>query len=223
MTIKHWPNEEKPREKLLTHGAENLSDAELLTILINSGTAGMSAIDLARKLLKDFGSLRAVAEANQKDLCRSKGIGAVCYTRLQAALEITRRMLLESMKQKDTVASPERARKYLTLKMRNYPYEVFACLFLDNQHRVIAFEELFRGTIDGASVHPREVVKRTLHHNAAAVILVHNHPSGSSEPSHADRNITKELKSALALIDVRILDHFVVGEKITSFTESNLL
>ena len=223
MTIKNWPNEEKPREKLLSHGAENLSDAELLTILINSGTAGMSAIDLARKLLKDFGSLRAVAEANQKDLCRSKGIGAVCYTRLQAALEITRRMLLESMKKKDTVASPGRARKYLTLKMRNYPYEVFACLFLDNQHRVIAFEELFRGTIDGASVHPREVVKRTLHHNAAAVILVHNHPSGSSEPSHADRNITKELKSALALIDVRILDHFVVGEKITSFTESNLL
>ncbi|MBC6413735.1 MAG: DNA repair protein RadC [Chromatiales bacterium] len=223
MTIKHWPDKERPREKLLAYGVENLSDAELLAILINSGTSGISAIDLARQLLKNFGSLRAIAKANKKDLCRNKGIGDVYYARLQAALEITRRMLLESMKKKDTVASPDRARKYLTLKMRNYSYEVFACLFLDNQHRVIAFEELFRGTIDGASVHPREVVKRTLHHNAAAVILVHNHPSGSSEPSHADRHITEELKNALALIDVRILDHFVVGEKVTSFTESNLL
>lgn len=223
MTIKHWPHKERPREKLLAHGVENLSDAELLAILINSGSCGISAIDIARQLLKDFGNLRAIAKANKKDLCRTKGIGDVCYTRLHAALEITRRMLLESMKKKDTVASPDRARKYLTLKMRNYSYEVFACLFLDNQHRVIAFEELFRGTIDGASVHPREVVKRTLHYNAAAVILVHNHPSGSSEPSHADRHITEELKNALALIDVRILDHFVVGEKVTSFTESNLL
>ena len=169
MTIKHWPDKERPREKLLAYGVENLSDAELLAILINSGTSGISAIDLARQLLKNFGSLRAIAKANKKDLCRNKGIGDVYYARLQAALEITRRMLLESMKKKDTVASPDRARKYLTLKMRNYSYEVFACLFLDNQHRVIAFEELFRGTIDGASVHPREVVKRTLHHNAAAV------------------------------------------------------
>ena len=223
MTIKHWPDKERPREKLLANGADNLSDAELLAILLNSGTPGISAIDIARHLLKEFGSLRMIIAADKKDLCRHKGVGDVCYTRLQAALEITRRTLMESMEQRDTVASPDRARKYLTLKMRNYPYEVFACLFLDNQHRVIAFEELFRGTIDGASVHPREVVKRTLHYNAAAIILAHNHPSGSSEPSHADCHITKELKNALALIDVRILDHFVVGEKITSFTESNLL
>lgn len=223
MTIKHWPSKERPREKLLSYGAENLSDAELLAIFLNSGTCGMSAIDLARRLLKDFGGLRAVVETGRKELCLHKGVGDVCYTRLQAALEIIRRTLMEPMKKKDMLASPERVRKYLTLKMRSYSYEVFACLFLDNQHRVIAFEELFRGTIDGASVHPREVVKRTLHHNAAAVILVHNHPSGFSEPSHADRHITEELKNALALIDVRILDHFVVGEKITSFTESNLL
>ena len=223
MTIKHWPHKERPREKLLAHGAENLSDAELLAIFLNSGTCGLSAIDIARQLLKSSGGLRAITKMSKKDLCSNKGVGDVCYARLHAGLEITRRTLMESMKKKDTVASPERARKYLTLKMRNYPHEVFACLFLDNQHRVIAFEELFRGTIDGASVHPREVVKRTLHHNAAAIILVHNHPSGGSEPSHADRHITEELKSALALIDVRILDHFVVGEKITSFTESNLL
>ncbi len=153
----------------------------------------------------------------------SSGITKQMYITLLAHEELQKRFYLEILKKGDLLSSPERVRKYVFIRFRRYENEVFACLFLDNQHRLIASEELFRGTIDGASVHPREVVKRVLYHNAAAVILVHNHPSGSSEPSHADRHITEELKNALALIDVRILDHFVVGDKVTSFVESNLI
>ena len=193
-----------------TNKSINLSsDEEVLKLLVGDRAA--------EKLLEHKRSLRSIAEASPKE------VGLRNYCKIVAALELAMRIYIGKMKARNILQSPETVRKFLTLKMRNYPHEVFACLFLDNQHRLIAFEELFRGTIDGASVHPREVVKRVLHHNAAAVILVHNHPSGASEPSHADRNITEELKSALALIDVRILDHFVVGERVTSFTESNLL
>ncbi len=221
--IKEWPKHERPREKLLSQGADRLSNAELLAILIGSGTKNYSAMESAHGLLTQFGSLRAITQADHKALCACRGVGDARFALLQAALEIMRRSLLETIKENDVLSNPGVARNYLKLKMRNYEHEVFACMFLDNQHRVLSFEELFRGTIDGASVHPREVVKRALHYNAAAVIFVHNHPSGSHEPSKADENITKELKRSLELIDVRVLDHFVVGEKVTSFAERRLL
>ena len=221
--IKEWPVQERPRERLLAHGAETLSDAELLAVVIGSGTRGNNALDIARKLLANAGNLRAVVRADRAGLCRNVGLGAARYARLQASLEIVRRTLVESMRHGDVLISPDTTRHYLALKMRDYGHEVFACLFLDNQHRLIAFEELFRGTIDGANIHPREVVKRALHHNAAAAIFAHNHPSGVSEPSAADRHITQSLKRSLALVDVRVLDHFVVGEVVTSFAELNLL
>ncbi len=223
MTIKQWSEQERPREKFLRHGAGVLSDAELLTLLLGSGTKTRSVLEIAHQLLKDFGSLSEIMRAKREVLCAVKGIGKVRYVMLQAATELVRRSLLETIHKGDVLASPDHMRDYLALKMRDYEHEVFACLFLDNQHRVIAFEELFYGTIDGASVHPREVVKRALHHNAAAIVLAHNHPSGSDEPSVADKQITDELKHSLDLIDVRVLDHFVVGENITSFVERQLL
>ncbi len=221
--IKEWPKHERPREKLLANGAHSLSSAELLSILIGSGSKNHSAMESAHNLLSKFGNLLAVTQANRKALCACKGIGDVRFVLLQAALEIVRRSLLETIKENDVLSNPSVARNYLKLKMGSYEHEVFACMFLDNQHRVLGFEEMFHGTIDGASVHPREVVKRALHYNAAAVILVHNHPSGSYEPSRADEHITKELKRSLELIDVRVLDHFVVGERVTSFAERQLL
>ena len=221
--IKEWPKQERPREKLLAHGAQDLSNAELLSILIGSGTRNYSAMEVAHSLLSKFGTLREITRADRKTLCACRGVGEVRFVLLQAALEIVRRSLLETIKENDVLSNPDVARNYLKLKMRNYEHEVFACMFLDNQHRVLGFEEMFRGTIDGANVHPREVVKRALYYNAAAVILVHNHPSGSHEPSKADENITRELKRSLELIDVRVLDHFVVGERVTSFAEQKLL
>ena len=221
--IKEWPKHERPREKLLAQGAHSLSSAELLAILIGSGAKNYSAMESAHGLLSRFGNLRAITQADRKALCACKGIGDVRFVLLQATLEIVRRSLLETIKESDVLSNPGVARNYLKLKMRDYEHEVFACMFLDNQHRVLGFEEMFRGTIDGASVHPREIVKRAMHYNAAAVILVHNHPSGSNEPSKADENITKELKRSLELIDVRVLDHFVVGEQVTSFVERKLL
>jgi len=221
--IKEWPRHERPREKLLKRGASVLTDAELLAVVIGSGTRGNSALDIARHLLADSGSLRAIVGADRAHLCRNAGLGAARYARLQAALEIMRRTLTESMREHDVLADAEDTRNYLTLKMRDYGHEVFACLFLDGAHRLIAFEELFHGTIDGASVYPREVVKRALYHNAAAAVFAHNHPSGRSEPSLTDRLITRTLKQSLELIGVRVLDHFVVGEAVTSFVDRNLL
>ena len=221
--IKEWPKHERPREKLLAHGAQGLSNAELLSILIGSGTKNHSAMEAAHSLLSHFGSLRAITHADSRALRKCKSIGAARSVLLQAALEIVRRSLLETIKENDVLSNPHVARNYLKLKMQRYEHEVFACMFLDNQHRVLSFEEMFHGTLDGASVHPREVVKRALYYNAAAVIFVHNHPSGSPEPSKADENITRELKRALDLIDVRVLDHFVVGEQVTSFAERQLL
>jgi DNA repair protein RadC len=212
MPITDWPIDERPREKLLTRGASALSDAELLAIFLRTGIPGHTAVDLARRLLKEFGGLRRLLAAEQKRFCDGKGLGLAKYAQLQAVLEMSRRHLQEQMRQSDALTSPAATRRYLQSKLRHHPYEVFACLFLDNRHRVICFEELFRGTIDGASVYPREVVKRALEHNAAALILAHNHPSGVAEPSQADRQITVHLKQSLALVDIRVIDHIVVGE-----------
>jgi DNA repair protein RadC len=212
MPITDWPVPERPREKLLKQGAAALSDAELLAIFLRTGVAGKTAVDLARDLLQEYGDLRHLLAADLQRFSRSKGLGAAKYAQLQAVLEMGHRYLREDLQRHDVIDSPETSRDYLQAKLRHYPYEVFACLFLDNRHRVIEFEELFRGTIDGASVHPRGVVRRALQHNAAALILAHNHPSGVAEPSTADRRITERLRDALALVDVRLLDHFIVGE-----------
>ncbi|MCU7851482.1 MAG: DNA repair protein RadC [Candidatus Thiodiazotropha sp. (ex Monitilora ramsayi)] len=212
MPITDWPIEERPREKLLQRGTASLSDAELLAIFLRTGVAGQTAVDLARSLLNEFGGLRQLLAADQQRFCQGRGLGLAKFAQLQAVLEMSRRYLQEQLIQTDTLSSPQETRRYLQAKLRHYPHEVFSCLFLDNRHRVICFEELFRGTIDGASVHPREVVKRSLEHNAAALILAHNHPSGVAEPSQADRQITAHLKQALALVDIRVLDHIVIGE-----------
>ena len=212
MRIRDWPLAERPRERLLSLGASGLSDAELLAILLRSGLPGSSAVDKARRLLCTFGDLRRLLDADREEVCAVHGLGEASWAQLQAALELSRRYLLGRLARGQVLGSPADVRQFLQLKLRCLPHEVFACLFLDNRHRVIAFEELFRGTLDGASVHPREVVKATLRHNAAALILAHNHPSGVAEPSDADRLITRRLREALGLVDVRVLDHFVVGD-----------
>ncbi len=220
MAITDWPASERPREKLLQRGAEALSDAELLAIFLRTGVPGMSAVDLARHLLQEHGGLGKLLQADQIQFCRLPGLGSAKYAQLQAVLEMSRRYLRERLDRGDALTSPQRTGDYLQARLAGYPYEVFACLFLDNRHRVIAYEELFRGTIDGTSVHPREVVRRALQHNAAALILAHNHPSGVAEPSDADRMITRQLQSALALVDVRVLDHLIIGQGVvTSLSE----
>ncbi len=224
MAITDWPADERPREKLLQRGPTALSDAELLAIFLRTGIVGKTAVDLARELLDEYGSLRALLDADQRQFCRSKGLGTAKFVQLQATLEMGRRHLDERLRRGNALSNPQDTQRFLCAKLRDYPHEVFACLFLDNRHRVIQFEELFFGTIDGASVHPREVVKRALHHNAAAVILAHNHPSGIAEPSRADRQITRRLHDALALVDIRMLDHFIVGDgQFTSFAERGLI
>lgn len=212
MSIKDWPAQERPREKLLEQGAQALTDAELLAIFLRTGVAGKSAVDLARQLLGEFGSLRALLEADLAAFSAHLGLGPTKYSQLQAVLEMGRRHLAEGLKRDSALESPQQVRDYLKARLRHEPHEVFGCLFLDTRHRVLAFEALFHGTIDGASVYPRQVVKRALAHNAAAVILTHNHPSGIAEPSQADRLLTTRLKDALALVDVRVLDHFIVGD-----------
>jgi len=210
MTIRDWPLEERPREKLFTRGAAVLSDAELLALFIGSGRHGMTAVDLGRELLLSAGNLKSLLDQMPAELAQRRGLGMARACTLHAALELGRRYLACEL-QRETLANPTACANFLRTRIGAYPYEVFACLFLDQRHRVLAFEELFRGSIDGASVHPREVVRRCLAHNAAAVILAHNHPSGVAEPSQADRDITAELKRTLALIDVRVLDHFIIG------------
>ncbi|HHH89599.1 MAG TPA: JAB domain-containing protein [Aliiroseovarius sp.] len=212
MPITDWPKDERPREKLLNRGAAALSDAELLAIFLRTGIPGRSAVDLARDLLREFGSLRALLGAPRERFCRQPGLGPAKYAQLQAVLEMGKRHLRAGLARDAALTDPAATRRYLRARLRDHVFEVFACLFLDNRHRVIRFEELFRGTIDGASVHPREVVRRTLEHNAAAVIFAHNHPSGVAEPSEADRRLTRRLQEALSLIDVRVLDHIVIGD-----------
>jgi len=224
MRITDWPSAERPRERLLQHGAAALSDAELLAIFLRTGFPGKTAVDLARDCLTQFGSLRQLLSASQERFCQIKGLGRAKFTQLQAALEMTRRHLAQPLAEADCITDPSHARQYVHSRLRDYPYEVFACLLLDNRHRVLRFEELFRGTINGASVHPREVVKTALQHNAAAVILAHNHPSGIAEPSSADRQLTQRLQSVLALVDIRVLDHLVVGDNsCVSFAERGLI
>ena len=210
--IRDWPARERPREKLLSRGPAALSDAELLAIFLRTGVKGKTAVDLARDLLVDFGGLRPLLEADRQQFCDRHGLGRARYAQLQALLEMVRRNLQEQLQRADALENPNATRTFLSSRLRHLPYEVFACLFLDNRHRVIEYEELFRGTIDGASVHPREVVRQALHHNAAAIILAHNHPSGVAEPSRADIQLTRRLVEALSLVDVRVIDHVVIGD-----------
>ena len=223
MTISQWPSAEKPREKLVNRGANALSDAELLAILLRTGVAGSTAVDLARQLLLDYGSIRGVLDADTHSFCSRKGLGLAKFVQLQAALEIARRHLSEDLEYGNCLTRSEQTRNYLRARLRDYKYEVFACLMLDNRNRVIAFRELFRGTIDGASVYPREVVKQALADNAAAVILAHNHPSGVCEASQADIRITERLQKALGLVDIRVLDHVIVGDGINCLSEQGLI
>ncbi|GAB2541182.1 RadC family protein [Rhodanobacter koreensis] len=210
MSIRDWPEGERPREKLLARGSAALSDAELLAVLLGSGGRGKDAIALGRELLASAGSLGALLGQSGQPM-RVDGLGPAKRARIAAALELARRSLVEQLRQKPSLGNPRDTGDYLRAQLRHLPYEVFGCLYLDNRHRVLAFEELFRGTVDGASVHPREVVRACLRHNACAVIFAHNHPSGIAEPSAADRAITHELRDALQLVGVRVLDHLVIG------------
>jgi DNA repair protein RadC len=224
MAINHWPLSERPREKLLEKGATALSDAELLAIFLRTGCNGMSAVDLARDLLATFGGLGVLLQADCESFCEGKGLGKAKFAQLQASIELARRFLLEKLGRHDVFTSPQAAKDFARLSLNHHRHEVFACLFLDSQHRLIVFEELFYGTIDGASVYPREVSRRCLQHNAAAVIFAHNHPSGVAEPSQADERITRRLQTALELLDVRVLDHLVVGDsEVVSLAERGLL
>jgi len=224
MAITDWPEGERPREKLLLRGASSLSDAELLAIFLRTGVAGKTAVDLARDLIAHFGSFNQLFACSEQQFCAIHGMGQAKYVQMQAVMEMSRRSLREEFQRGDALNSPRAVRDYLQLLLGGRQQEVFLVLFLDTQHRVIASEELFHGTLSQTSVYPREVVKRALAHNAAALILAHNHPSGVAEPSQADQLLTNALKQALGLVDVRVLDHFVVAMgNILSFAERGLL
>jgi DNA repair protein RadC len=210
LTIREWPASDRPRERLLTQGAAALSDAELLAVVLGNGVAGCDAVATGRALLAQAGSLgRLLSDPDQ--LPRLSGVGPAKRARLVATIELARRSLKEELIDLPAIGSSDDSAAYLKSRLRHLPYEVFACLFLDTRHRVLAYEELFRGTLDGASVYPREVVRACLRHHAGAVILAHNHPSGVAEPSRADREITRVLVDALKLMDIRVLDHLVIG------------
>lgn len=211
MTLKTWPEGDRPREKLLAHGPTHLTDAELLAIFLRTGIQGLNVVELSRQLLTEFGSLRDLMSASAARFCKVHGLGNAKYAQLQAAMEMARRVMDAPLRAGEPLTSPEHVRRYLKARLVTRTHEVFACLFLDTRHRVIAYEELFAGTLDGAAVYPREVVRRALEHNAAALILAHNHPSGVAEPSDADIAITRRLIQALGTVDIRVLDHMVVG------------
>jgi DNA repair protein RadC len=212
MCIRDWPSDERPREKLLSRGAGALSDAELLALFLGCGRRGEDAVAVARRLLQDHGPLRRLLDLPPEGLLQLPGLGPARAAVLAAALELGARHLAAGLARGEVLSDPHAAGRYFARRLRPQPSEVFAALFLDTRHRALGFEELFRGTVDGAEVHPREVVRRALAHNAAAVIVGHNHPSGSPEPSAADRAVTAQLKQALGLVDVRLLDHFVIGD-----------
>jgi len=212
MHIRDWPEDERPREKLIARGGSALSDAELLAIFIGCGPRGQSAVDLGRQLLSQCGGLRGLLDRAPIELAKLRGLGPARACALAAALELGTRHLGQQLERGEALVEPAQAGAYFSRKLRPLPHEVFACLFLDTRHRVIAYEELFRGTLDGSEVHPRDVARRCLFHNAAAVIFGHNHPSGNPEASAADRAVTSRLKQALALVEVRVLDHFIVGD-----------
>ncbi len=220
MAITDWPADERPREKLLARGAVNLSDAELLAIFLRTGVAGKSAVDLARDLLTGFGGLRQLLVADINTFTRHNGLGPAKFAQLQAVLEMSSRHLAQTLEKENALTSPQLTQRYLMSKLRDRQSEAFVALFLDSQHRVIEYVELAHGTIDGAAVYPREVVKMALAKNAAAVIFAHNHPSGIAEASQADKAITERLVKALLLLDIRVLDHIIIGDgEFTSFAE----
>jgi len=221
--LKDWPKLERPREKLIYSGPSSLSDAELLAIFLRTGVKGCHVVDLARQLLTSFGSLGAIFSASQDEFCAKHGLGTAKYVQLQACLEMSKRYLAEQLKQQGSaLTSSQATRDYLLSELRLESREIFAVLFLDNQHQVLIFERLFFGTLDAATVYPRVVVEQALKHHAAAVILTHNHPSGIAEASIADKQITDKLSQALRLIDVRVLDHIIVaGNQCYSFAEHN--
>jgi DNA repair protein RadC len=226
MAITDWPKNERPRERLLAHGPQALSDAELLAIFLRVGVKGKSAVDLARDLLGQVdGSLARLTETPPPALAKLPGLGPAKAAQLAATLELARRALTEDMKARDLLSSPGAARDWLKLKLGGLDHEVFGALWLDSQNRLIGWDELFRGTLTQTSVYPREVVKQALTRNAAAVILAHNHPSGLTEPSAADEALTRSLRQALSLVDVRVLDHFIVAGRATplSFAERGLV
>ncbi len=224
MAISNWPSSDRPREKLLQKGPTALSDTELLAIFLRTGVTGKSAVDLARELLLHFGSLTNILSASQVSFCKIPGLGIAKYTQLQAVLEMARRTLGEDLKHGDAMNSPQLARDFLRLSLANKEHEVFIGIFLDAKNHTIAMEELFSGTLTQTSVYPREVIKRALYHNAAAMIFAHNHPSGVAVPSHADKILTQSLKQALALIDIKVLDHFIIGNGTAmSFSEHDLI
>jgi DNA repair protein RadC len=224
MSLNHWPQHLKPREKLLNQGADSLSDAELLAIFLRTGVEGMDVVSLATHVIQHFGSLNQLFSADEASFCQTKGMGQAKFVQLQAVLEMSKRYFQESMFRENVLDSPDVVKTYLHQLLRDETYEKFLIVYLDNQHRVINNEVLFTGTIDAAAVYPRVVIDAVIKHKAAAVIFAHNHPSGISEPSHADINLTNKLKQALTLIDVRTLDHFVVGyNEVVSFAERGLL
>lgn len=224
MSIKDWPEGDRPREKLLSLGADALTDTELLAIFLRTGVRGKSAVELARELTGRYGSLGALFAADLDSARQTAGLGVAKYVQLQAVMEMARRALREQLAERDVLTSPGAVKDFLRLKLQDLPREVFVVIFLDAQNRVQAVDELFAGTLTQTSVYPREVVKRALAHNAAAVIFAHNHPSGVAEPSHADEALTRALQQALALVDVRVLDHLVVGKGCAlSFAERGLL
>ena len=224
MAITDWPAAERPREKLIELGAESLSDAELLAIFLRVGVVGKSAVDLARDLLNQFGSLNGIFAATELELSQVHGIGSSKYVQLQAIFEMSQRALGEQLQTRDVLNSPQAVRDYLVLKLGSLTKEVFLVLFLDTQNRLLATEEMFSGSLTSTSVYPREVLKRVFHHNAAAVIFAHNHPTGTAKQSQADELLTKQLQQALALIDVKVLDHFIVaGNQTLSFSQTGLL
>lgn len=224
MAIKDWPEGERPRERLLEQGPASLTDAELLAVILRTGTAGRSALDLGREALARFGGLSGLLAAPADRLIALEGLGPAKSAQLQAVLELARRSLREEVQHATVLTSPDKVRAYLRLTLSSRPHEVFMALFLDAQNRLIVADELFRGTLTQTSVYPREVVKRALAVNAGAVIFAHNHPSGVAEPSRSDELLTASLKQALALVDVRVLDHLIVaGGSVLSFAERGLL
>lgn len=224
MSIQDWPEQTRPRERLLTLGAQALDDKELLAIFLRTGVSGYSAVDLAEQLLKTFGGLSGLLGASESSFCEAYGLGPAKFVQLQAVLEMSSRYYQDMIETRPVFSNSETVKQWLQLKMYDYEKEVFACLFLNSQHELLMYEEVFQGTINRSPVYPREVAKLALQHNAAAVIFAHNHPSGHSQPSQADEAITQELKGALSLFDVNVLDHFVVAKsEVFSFAQNGLL
>jgi DNA repair protein RadC len=224
MRIADWPEDERPRERFLKHGANALSEAELLAIFLRTGIAGANAVELGRQLLARFGNLQRLFAAPLSEVASVRGLGPAKYVQLQAVIEMARRALEEDIRERDAMSSPQTVREFLRVTLGGKAHEIFMAMFLDAQNRLLGSEELFRGTLTQTSVYPREVVKTALRYNAAGVIFAHNHPSGVAEPSRADELLTQTLKQALSLVEIKTLDHFIVaGSRTLSFAERGLL